>query len=129
MLFSGFLGELVGWLISYFFPYDNSPDIFNDLSLESSQQHYSSWKFTHDFTEFEKWEVHCGESLHYTDLGWHVQQVIQLFFMYSRRTIGVNSAVNFKHCVFQKSEIFIMSTIVFFFSVKDVKEKDYAHYE
>lgn len=50
------------------------------------------------------------------------------FFMYSYRTIEVNGAGDFKHCVFHKSGLFIMTTVAFLFSLEDIQENDYVHY-
>lgn len=42
--------------------------------------------------------------------------------MYSYRTIGVNSAGDFKHCVFHESGLFIMTTVLSFSVWKTYKK-------
>lgn len=56
-----------------------------------------------------------------------ISQGTQFFFMFSYRTIGVNSAGYFKHCVFHDSGVFIM-TVAFIFSLEDIQEKGYDYY-
>lgn len=109
-----FKGFLVGWLVrgfSFSFADDNCPDNWDYPSFEySSTSVLIICKFTHHFTEFIRQEVRCSESLHYPDFG-YVQQGTQLFFMYAYRVTGVNSAGDFKHCVFRESGVFMLTTV------------------
>ena len=118
-----------GGLFGFLFPGDNCPDNLDYPSLEySSTSVLIMCKFIHHFTEFVRQEAHCSELLYCADFGWYVQQGTQLFFMYTYGTIRVNSAGDFKHCVFHESGVFIMTTVAFLFSLEDIQEKDYVHY-